>query len=124
MWWEGPPKRPVKDTGQIPNDFEWNVFKRIRNTGPMGWDAGSATNPIDGWPLTRSELDAVRHLLKEKRLELEHDDKLDDLVIRAPMVGPPAPVKPKVISNDDTSPGYEETPALLALRARRRALGR
>jgi hypothetical protein len=115
MWRRDPPDGP-----HIPNDFAWNCFKRVRDLGPLPWHEEHQRADTG---ITPSEYDAIRRLLKEGRLETDFDDKFD-MVIRAPMVGPPAPPKAKVISNDDGSPGYLETPAILALRERRRSLGR
>lgn len=102
----------------LPAGFTFNVLVRIRNTGPRPWSE-NYEHPVTG--ITPSERDAMRALLKLELLETAYvgTGLKERLVIRAPIEGP----KPQPQEKTNAA-GYAETPALLALRARRRALGR
>jgi hypothetical protein len=96
--------------------FRDRCIEKIVASGGTRWDA---TDPRRVYPFTASELEALRAGLKSGALETAYDHN-GDLVIRGPMLGPAPPRKEPA----DAGLGYAETPALLAMRARRRALGR
>lgn len=98
----------------LPEGFIAGQLKRVREKGPLPWN-DDFESPITG--ITRSERMAMRELIKRGELETDYAAGVGaggGLVIRVPA---PKVEVPKALP-------YEESPAVLAMRARRRALGR
>lgn len=95
----------------------WERFSErcIEKAAPgLRWDA---VDPLRVFPFTNAELMALRQGLSDGRLETAYD-AAGNLVIRAPRKAEAKPDERPI------KPQYEISPAIEALRARKRALGR
>lgn len=104
----------IRATMWLPEGFILGQMKRIRESIrglPYDLD-GPNKNPAFNY--SNSERDAFAELIRRGLCETVHE--LDNMVIRVKAEAPP-PAPAKQLP-------YEETPALLAMRARRRLLGR
>jgi len=96
----------------LPAPFVAAFLAQVKAAGGLRWD----TNP-GRFPLTPSQRMAANALLERGELETGYN-AAGDLVLRVP--------EPKEASVNAETPDrpYDITPAIEALRARRRALGR